>query len=227
MKYLNIIVEGSTEENFVNDVLVKHFASMQIFVSARKVRTGWDSLNKKPAKGGLVNYLKFKNDVMRWIESDKGREGTFYTSLIDLYAFPTDDESPYTKDIRAIADPYKKIKALEDAIGTNIDHINFIPYVQLHEFESFLLVEPEQLLTMYPEGKSAVGKLKADIGKTPAEEVNESPQTAPSKRIIKYFPEYEDQKAQVGPMIAEEIGLIKLREKCPHFDEWITKLENL
>lgn len=70
MKYLNIIVEGNSEEAFVNDILVKHFAPLNIFVSARKIKTGWDRLNNKPAKGGLLKYIKFRNDVLRWIESD-------------------------------------------------------------------------------------------------------------------------------------------------------------
>ncbi|NJL76090.1 MAG: DUF4276 family protein [Saprospiraceae bacterium] len=59
------------------------------------------------------------------------------------------------------------------------------------------------------------------------EEINESAQTAPSKRIIQYLPNYEKQKSQVGPMIAEDIGLELLRQRCPHFNEWITKLESL
>jgi Domain of unknown function (DUF4276) len=227
MKNLHIIVEGSSEETFVNDVLVKHFAALNIFVSARKIKTGWDRINNKPAKGGLLKYIKFRNDVLRWIQSDNGRANTFYTSFIDLYAFPKDAESPYTAQIQSIVDPYQKIAALENAIGQNINHPNFIPYVQLHEFEALLLVEPDRLLTMYPDGQTGITRLKRDIGNTNPEEINESPQTAPSKRIIQYLPNYEGQKAQVGPLVAEDIGLNLLRQKCPHFNEWINKLENI
>lgn len=227
MKNLQIIVEGSSEENFVNDVMVKHFASLNIFISARKIRTGWDRLNNKPAKGGLLKYSKFRNDVLRWIQSDNGRTNTFYTSFIDLYAFPKDNESPYSLEIQQISDPYQKISALEDAIGKDINHSNFIPYVQLHEFEALLLVDPNRLLGMYPDAQTGIAKLKRDIGNTNPEEVNESYQTAPSKRIIKYVPAYEGQKAQVGPLVAEDIGITELKNKCSHFNEWITKLENL
>lgn len=227
MKYLNIIVEGSSEENFVNDVMVKHFAALNIFVSARKIRTGWDRINNKPAKGGLLKYIKFKNDVLRWIQSDRGRVDTFYTSFIDLYAFPKDLESPYTAPIQGIADHYRRVTALETAIAQDINHPTFIPYVQLHEFEAFLLVDPDRLITMYPDGQTVINRLKRDIGNTNPEEINESPQTAPSKRIIQYLPAYEGQKAQVGPLIAEDIGMAALRCKCPHFNEWIAKLESL
>lgn len=227
MKNLQIIVEGSTEETFVNDVMVQHFAPLNIFVSARKIRTGWDRVNNKPAKGGLLNYIKFKNDVLRWIESDRGRADTYYTSFIDLYAFPKDDQSPYTKQIQNIVDHYQRIKALEDAIAQDINHPSFIPYVQLHEFEALLLVAPDRLITMYPDAQSGIKGLKENIGKTKPEEINESQKTAPSKRIIEYLPEYAGQKAQVGPLVAGDIGLTALRENCPHFNDWITKLEKI
>lgn len=227
MKYLNIIVEGNSEEAFVNDVLVKHFASLNIFISTRKIKTGWDKLNNKPAKGGLLKYIKFRNDVLRWIEADRNQPQYWYSSMIDLYAFPKDDLSPYKLDIQSINNPYQKIIKLENAIAQDINHPKFIPYVQLHEFETFVLVNPDKLITMYPNGLTGINRLKRDIENMRPEEIDESPDTAPSKRIIKHIPDYEGQKAQVGPLVAEEIGLTALRLKCPHFNDWITKLENI
>ena len=227
MKYINIIVEGSTEESFVNDVLVKHFSAKNIFVSARKIKTGWDKRNNKPAKGGTSNYLKFRNEIIRWIHSDQNNPQFWYTTMIDLYAFPKDDSSPFTSEIQTISDPYQKINALEAGIAKDINHPQFIPYIQLHEFETFLLVEPDRLITMYPEGKSAIKQLKKDIGTTNPEEIDDGPHSSPSKRIIRYFAEYEGQKAQLGPLVAIDIGLNTLRENCRHFNQWITKLENL
>lgn len=227
MKHLNIIVEGSSEEAFVNDVLIKHFAPLNIFVSVRKIKTGWDRLNNKPSKGGLLKYIKFRNDVLRWIESDRNQPQFWYTSMLDLYAFPKDELSPYNASIQSINDPYQKIDALETAIAQDINHPQFIPYVQLHEFEAFLLVKPDRLILMYPDGQTGINRLKKDIGDKRPEEINESPQTAPSKRIIKYLPDYEGQKAQVGPLVAEDIGLTALRNNCRHFNDWITKLEQI
>jgi hypothetical protein len=227
MKYLNIIVEGSSEEIFVNDLLVNHFASLNIFVSARKIKTGWDRLNNKPSKGGLLKYIKFRNDVLRWIESDRNQNQFWYSSMLDLYAFPKDEQSPYNTNIQSIINPYQKIAELETAIAKDINHPKFIPYVQLHEFEAFLLVDPDRLITMYPGEQSGIARLKKEIGNRKPEEINETKQTAPSKRIIKYLPDYEGQKAQVGPLVALEIGLTALRKNCPHFNDWITKLENI
>jgi hypothetical protein len=227
MKYLQMIVEGDSEETFVKDVLEKHFSSLGIYISARKVITGWDRINNKPAKGGGSGYIKLKNDISNWIKSDRGRANTYYTTFIDLYAFPKDSGSPYSLQIQNIADSYKKIQELEAAMAKDIDHPSFIPYVQLHEFETLLMVEPDRLLVMFPDAQKGIRNLKQDIGSTKPEEINESPKTAPSKRIIKYIPDYKSLKAQVGPMIAEAIGLNVLRAQCPHFNEWITKLENI
>ncbi|MHB1922434.1 MAG: DUF4276 family protein [Chitinophagaceae bacterium] len=227
MKFINIIVEGSTEETFVKDVLVKHFSPMNKFVSARKIKSGWDRWNNKPSKGGLLKFDWLKNDVLRWIQSDRQRPNTWYTTFIDLYAFPKDEKSPYTQEIQNIVDHYQRIRELEAGIAKVIQHPNFIPYVQLHEFEAFLLVDPNRLLVMYPDGHKGINKLKNNIGTINPEEINESPQTAPSKRIIQYLPNYKGQKAQVGPLVAEDIGLNLLRQKCPHFHDWITKLESI
>jgi hypothetical protein len=230
MKFINIVVEGSSEETFVNDVLVKHFALFGKFVYARRIETGWDRINSKPAKGGfgrIPKYAKLKGDIVNWIQSDRDRVDTWYTTFVDLYAFPKDSDSPFTTQIQTILNPYQKIAALEQAIGQNINHPKFIPYVQLHEFEAFLLADPDRLISMYPEMQNAIDKLKKEIGDTNPEEINESPQTAPSKRIIKYLPDYAGQKAQVGPLVDEDIGMTTLRSKCPHFDEWITKLESI
>jgi Domain of unknown function (DUF4276) len=80
---------------------------------------------------------------------------------------------------------------------------------------------------MYPEKAIAISRLKKEIGSLNPEKINETPETAPSTRIINHIPEYECPKAQVGPLGAEDIGLYMLRNKCPHFDAWMSKLESL
>jgi hypothetical protein len=227
MKTLNIVVEGSTEEEFVNKVIRPHLAQFQVYVYCRRLLTGWDAIRRKPAKGGLLKYQKLRNDIIRWIQEDRDRQAVYYSCFIDLYAFPQDDESPYTEAIRTIADPYRKVEALERAVAANIESPCFIPYIQLHEFEAFLLVKPELLQVMYPDKTAAVKRLARETNPLNPEEVNETPQNAPSKRIIRHIPEYEGQKAQVAPLVAGDIGLPLLREHCPHFNEWLNRLEQL
>jgi hypothetical protein len=57
------------------------------------------------------------------------------------------------------------------------------------------------------------------------EDINDSPHTAPSKRITHVVPSYN--KTAEGITIASDIGLQKIRQECPHFNAWLTQLENL
>lgn len=57
------------------------------------------------------------------------------------------------------------------------------------------------------------------------EGINDSQDTAPSKRIARIVPKYK--KAVDGPILAMEIGLKTIRTNCPRFCEWVTRLESL
>ena len=57
--------------------------------------------------------------------------------------------------------------------------------------------------------------------------IDDGRETAPSKRVIKEIPDYLGRKVSSGPLIAERIGLVTLRSKCRHFNEWINQLEGL
>jgi hypothetical protein len=58
------------------------------------------------------------------------------------------------------------------------------------------------------------------------ENINDSSITAPSKRLD-ILSNNRFKKTTTGITIAKEIGLQKIREKCPIFNEWLTKIENL
>ena len=66
----------------------------------------------------------------------------------------------------------------------------------------------------------------AVIVKSP-EMIDDGQHSAPSKRIIAHFSEYKRLKVTTGPQVAELIGLPAIRAKCPHFHEWIGRLEQL
>jgi hypothetical protein len=68
-------------------------------------------------------------------------------------------------------------------------------------------------------------QIRNSVPNSNPELINESPQTAPSKRILKICDSYD--KVDDGILILKEIGLNKLRSECTHFNEWLTKLEGL
>jgi len=142
--------------------------------------------------------------------------------MFDFFKLPTD--FPGYNDVAKISDPYKKANHLEKEWSKDINQINFIPYISLHEFEALLFSELKAFEDWFE--KETVDKLRKEIDQfqTP-EHVNNGSETAPSKRILKYCPDYE--KPLHGSIIAQSIGLEKIRNQCTHFDNWLKKLENL
>lgn len=54
------------------------------------------------------------------------------------------------------------------------------------------------------------------------ENINFSPNSAPSKRLLNIIPKYN--KPLYGNIIALQVGLSAMMEKCPRFREWINKI---
>ena len=147
--------------------------------------------------------------------------------MIDLYGLPKDFPGK-VDHVRNPADPTPYVQALEDAFGSDVDDERFIPYLQLHEYETLLFANPDALIPSFENCQKAVDAMKAIVAGVPSiEHIDDGESTAPSKRIIGLLPTYSGRKAFAGPQVAERIGMTVLREKCPHFDSWISKLEQI
>lgn len=218
MIHLHALAEGLTELNYFNRVLAPHlWKTCGIIATCTSI-------------GGVGNPPKYKfvkRALEMRIRQDRQRADVWYTTMIDLYAFPRDANSPFTPAIQAVADKYQKVAQLELSMSNALGHPRFIPYVQLHEFETFLMVDPSGLLFAFPDKERAIRQLKDSIAGLEPELINERPTHAPSKRIIAHVEEYGDLKATIGPQVADIIGLPALRDACPHFNEWLTRLEQL
>ncbi|MBE0437714.1 MAG: DUF4276 family protein, partial [Methylomicrobium sp.] len=100
----------------------------------------------------------------------------------------------------------------------------FIPYVQMYEFEGLLFSDPEALAKSIDYGLAKRLMGIRDEFNTP-EDINDSPVTAPSKRLKRLYPQYD--KPIHGSLAALEVGLDIIRQQCRLFDGWLTKIENL
>lgn len=94
----------------------------------------------------------------------------------------------------------------------------------MHEFEGLLFSDPAILAQKLTVAEDDIRQIVTECGKP--EEINDSIQTAPSKRLDalvagKY------RKTTQGIAIARAIGLTKIRQVCPHFNQWVNQLENL
>jgi len=57
------------------------------------------------------------------------------------------------------------------------------------------------------------------------EEINDDPVKAPSKRLKELKNGYR--KVAMGKTVSEAIGIQAIQKQCPHFNDWLTKLEHL
>ena len=220
---LHIVAEGQTEEEFVKSVLTEHLGSLNISTDVHCITS--KRTKKKVYRGGAVSYGKIKKDIMLWLKQDRSQEARF-TTMLDLYALPND--FPEFAESQNKSDPYQKVEQLEAAWGNDINDPRFIPYIQLHKFEALILSEPQKLTERFPDYQVNIHKLLAVCEKfTSPELINDGSTTAPSKRLNKFIPGYEDAKVSVAPLIAKKIGLPTIRQKCPHFNAWISQLEKL
>ena len=157
---------------------------------------------------------------------DSDQEVHYFTSMFDLYALPND--FPGFAEASTMKD-YNQVAKLEDAFGKDINCYKFIPYIQLHEFEALVLCDIDGLKDSYPNAADNLGKLKDEITSKYGENmelVDNSVQTAPSKRIIKALKgEYHYDKPKSGTEVTDKIGVDALRAKCQHFNDWLTTIE--
>lgn len=210
---VNVFVEGQTEETFVRDVLAPYFVPQQIFLNPILV------LTSPGHKGGIVSYGKVKHQITRLCQQD---QTAYLTTLIDYYGLPNNFPA-YDELSQALAS--ERVTHLEEAFAEDIGQGNFIPNFLLHEFEALLFCDPQKFSDWLddPEPVQTLQAVKDDF--TTPEEINNSPETAPSKRILSAVPHYR--KTLHGPLIAEDIGIDTMRAQCPHFNAWLEKISQL
>lgn len=219
---LHITTEGQTEEGFVRQLLIPHLAQYGVYAAVRCVLTNRDKKSSREYRGGLLNYAVAKKDICNWLKEDRNAECRF-TTMFDFYALPSN--FPGYEAACHYSDPYVRVRKLEESLRKDIGDARFIPYIQLHEFEALILADPRKLNCEYLESDTGIANLEKLVQNIKPELIDDGAKTAPSKRIAKEIPEYD--KAFAGPRVAAKIGLIKMKERCPHFAEWLAMLENL
>ncbi len=226
MTRLLIHVEGETEETFVNELLAPHLTEMGYSkVSARLL--GNSRLRQR--RGGIRAWTAVRKDVLAHLRGDPG---ALATTMVDYYALPRSGPGEWPgRDAAARAPCPENGRIVQEKLladvcmqmGDRFDPTRFIPFVMLHEFEALLFsdcdrfaagIGREELAPRFKEIRDAFAS---------PEEIDDSPLTAPSKRIEGLMPGY--QKPLHGNLAALSVGLAAIRSACPHFDSWIKELE--
>lgn len=221
MARLHLFAEGLTEQTFADTVLKPHLANFGVYMQ-KPTLIAHSRRRGIVHRGGGRNFPAMQNDINRRLKQESGND-VFFTTMIDLYALPA--KFPGVEEAEKLRhDPYKRVEALERSWFAATDDHRFIPFIQLHEFEAYLFCDVSQFAFFFDKADSQISAL--DDVQSP-EQIDDGQHTAPSKRIIAQFPEYESAKTTVGPQMAEQIGLATIRSKCPHFKAWVERLEQL
>lgn len=225
---LNITVEGQTEETFVKDLLAPYLGRKGVYAVARRVLTGtgrspFDGAHGYQFRGGMDDWQKPRRDISIWMRQDRGDDVRF-TTMFDLYGLPGDWPGWLPGGERP--DPWEYVARLEAAFAEDLGDERLIPYIQVHEFEALLLADPRGLLRPHPDAGEAVSEIARIVTACGGPEaVNDGPETHPAKRLHVLIASYD--KPVSGPEAAGAIGIDRMRERCPHFDEWVGRLIEL
>jgi hypothetical protein len=205
-----IICEGLTEVEFVNRCLEPYLRSCGVSAYGTVL-----SAKSGRHRGGRVTVDRLASKIsLHYSEADR------VTTLVDFYGFQ--DRAGRTR-----AQLEADIAEAARAITTGYDPRYVLPYVQMHEFEGLLFTNPADFEWAEDGWSDDVKDALIAVSRafpTP-EDINNSPETAPSKRILNIFPNGTYSKPEHGPLIAEATGIAAIRAKCPAFSEWVGKLQ--
>ena len=231
MKRLHFLVEGPTEKEFVDNVLGPHLLNHGKLCDARLLTTNRDWSEGRFYKGGMISYGKLKYQLILAIKEDHATD-SFFTTMLDYYGLPTGFPGLHT--MHSTVNPKVVVGNIESALLAEMVrafpslHIAsmFVPNIMCHEFETLLLSDCAQIAKYYIGYEANIQALANQVDQVGDPElINSSPNTAPSKRIISAIPEYD--KVTAGAIIAMDVGLCVLRQRCIRFNDWLSRLEAL
>lgn len=227
MSRLIVHVEGQTEEDFVNELLAPFLYTLGYTrVAARLI----GNARQRSRRGGARSWPAVRKDITNHLKQDAG---SLATTMVDYYGLPQTGPRAWPGRHAASTLPYpNNVERVEDQLSQDVvqqmgDGFNpsrFIPFVMIHEFEALLFSDCQRFAeAIYHADLASPFQEIRDTFQNP-EQIDDSPLTAPSKRIIDLVPGYE--KPLLGVLAALDIGLNTMRSECPHFDGWLSRLDD-
>lgn len=218
MQRVIIICEGETEKEFCNTILSPFFLRKKILIHPPLI---------KKTMGGIVNWFYIKKQIILHLKSDTT---AYVTTLIDYYGLYRKLNFPKWDEAEKQHDKNVRMNILEEGMSESIEEqlrYRFIPYLQLHEFEGLLFNDIAVFHEQIPKDDLVgVDELISTFRQfSNPEMINDNRRTSPSHRLQRIIRGYN--KIVYGNILAEAIGLEKIRIKSPRFNNWISSLEKL
>src|SRR5690606_23052803 len=135
------VVEGRSEELFLQRVLAPHLASRGVYVSAMKVLRG------KGARGGGSSWQPWRTHIEGLLK-EQPKTGLMVTTLLDLYRIPRDTPGYSPPGGNGEERAEIMLRAIRDQLGADP---RLVPYIQVHEFEALLYSDLNALTRVEPD----------------------------------------------------------------------------
>lgn len=220
MSRVFVIVEGATEERFVEGPLAEVLWPRQVYLFPI-------ILGDPGHRGGGTNYARVQKDLLRQLKQDPA---AYCSTMIDYYGLgPGFPGTPLPPNLTNI----QKVKHIELAIKGDIceripeyrPDVRLIPYLSLHEYEALLFSDPDAFAQALHQKNLADRFHNVRNAFPTPEAIDDSAVSAPSKRVIAIYPSY--QKVIEGTLAARAVGIERMRQECAHFRNWLEQLEAL
>lgn len=213
-----IICEGQTEKLFCNDILSPYFISKNIQIQPPLI---------KKSMGGIVKWSELKRQIEIHLKSDNT---AYVTTFIDYYGLYKKYKFPRWEEAEPEPDKIKRMEILESGMSDDITESlrhRFIPNIQLHEFEGLLFNDINIFHQQIPQNELiGIDELQQTFEQYDNPEmINNNRETSPSHRLERIILGYD--KVIYGSLLAEAIGLEKMRAKSPRFNQWLNSIEHL
>lgn len=225
MARILIYVEGSTEEDYVTAILAPHLYVLG-YTQVAPLKLG--KQRERDRRGGIRPWPEARTNILDILRGDSE---VIVSTMVDYYGMPQNGPGAWPGRAGAAAQlsypngiEESLLADVADGMGDNFNPRRFIPYVMMQEFEAMLFSDCAEFAR-------GIGRLDLaptfqeirDQFDTP-ENIDDSPDTAPSKRIETLV--YRYRKPVLGIQAATAIGLPAIRAECSHFRGWLEHLES-
>lgn len=219
MTRLLMLVEGQSEEIFVNRTLKPYLAERGVYIEGPIVLWTKRLPSGGGYRGGVSSWKKIQDSLLPLTKDGNA----WVTTLLDFYGLP--DDVPGYQEARGPGNPRDSVVALQAQLANEIKHPRFIPFLALHEFEAWVFCAPDVVATHFDRSGLAVNIRQAVEHAGEPELINHGETTHPKARLKALSVGYKE--TSDGPNLMHKIGIPAIRASCPHFAMWLDRLEAL
>ena len=216
MNLCAVVVEGPSEESFVESVLAPLAQPRGVFLVPIIVRTKYTAT--KVYRGGGGKWSAYRDLAAELLSQP---QWAAVGIMFDVYGRPA-GTPPIGTPLKGAA----LQEAIKAAVEKDLEEVRggrgrIIAGPVLFEFETLVLAALATGRTSAPRAATE-GALRAIEVAGSVEAVNDGPSTSPSKRLLQWWPQYE--KVIDGPALISEVPLRSVLQACPTFNEWLEHL---